>query len=404
MKTAFWTIAMGLIVGSLAGFGSAYVQYGLQPTYRFSRPFTPSRTDGPDVAATSPETADGQASPGIPHLRVEDSPVHDFGIMPLGTSGQHTFILRNIGDAPLTVDFIDKTCQCTDIQISRRIVPPGETTGVTLVWTPTKYKLDFSQTARFRTNDPRQFELDLRVKGRVQQIVQANPMAVSFGDLSTGSAGETVLDIVGFRDPDLAVTRVEWLEPETAKYFHAEIVPLTEHERTPYKGSQSGSRLRLRIEPGMPIGPVVQRVKVHLNQADLEPLMVPVQGNIVGKVNVYGAGFDTRTQVLKLGSVNGNGPTERQLWVLVKNQDGTAGELQVESVDPQGVLQAELGPPQQLGPVTKYPLTVRVQPADQAVNRLGGPTGPLGSIRLMTTGTNRQQAVIRVAFAVPASL
>ena len=44
-----------------------------------------------------------------------------------------------------------------------------------MTWQPSTFNLDFQQTARFETNDPSRIELDLTVKGKVQQVVQATP-------------------------------------------------------------------------------------------------------------------------------------------------------------------------------------------------------------------------------------
>ena len=80
----------------------------------------------------------------------------------------HTFVVKNVGDAPL--QFLEKSCQCTDVEMSRSIVPPDASTEITLSWKPNNYGLDFNQIARFKTNDLSMQELDLQIKGRVQQI------------------------------------------------------------------------------------------------------------------------------------------------------------------------------------------------------------------------------------------
>ncbi|MBM4092928.1 MAG: DUF1573 domain-containing protein, partial [Planctomycetes bacterium] len=64
-----------------------------------------------------------EAAPG-PRVRV-DNPTHDFGRMDPLTERSHTFVIRNIGDAPLRLEQGPTTCKCTLSGLSNRHVLPG---------------------------------------------------------------------------------------------------------------------------------------------------------------------------------------------------------------------------------------------------------------------------------------
>ena len=100
--------------------------------------------------------------------------------------------------------------------MSRSEVPPGESAQIVLSWKPNDYKLEFSQTARFQTNDPARLELDLTVQGRVQQIVRPVPLAVSFGNVLAQQQREVSIQVFGYRDEDLRVDEVTFLLEPTA--------------------------------------------------------------------------------------------------------------------------------------------------------------------------------------------
>ena len=94
-------------------------------------------------------------------------------------------------------------------------------------------------------------------------------------------------------------------------------------EREP--GARSGSLVTLTLQPGLPLGPFYQRVRLRLNHDDLEPIEMPVEGTIVGNVTVVGPPdeFDAELGLLKLGTLSGDAQHQRQLWVLIKGEDSS---------------------------------------------------------------------------------
>ena len=56
-------------------------------------------------------------------------PVHDVGKVDYGTEVEHTFSIRNEGDAPLELLSADSTCACAVLDYDEKI-DPGETGSV----------------------------------------------------------------------------------------------------------------------------------------------------------------------------------------------------------------------------------------------------------------------------------
>ena len=61
---------------------------------------------------------------------------YDPGYMQVGDTQQHTFVVRNIGNAPLQLTPGQPSCKCTVSEFSTEPVPPGESREVLLTWKP----------------------------------------------------------------------------------------------------------------------------------------------------------------------------------------------------------------------------------------------------------------------------
>ncbi|TWU22527.1 hypothetical protein Pla52o_35860 [Novipirellula galeiformis] len=114
-----------------------------------------------------------------PIAKLEQSE-YDFGLLAPGTAGaKHDFLIHNEGQDDLVLSSVGSSCKCTVATIEDRIVPPGESRPVTLVWNVGEDLSDeYEQTALIETNDPSKPRIELKVRGRVR-----SRWAVSSSDL-----------------------------------------------------------------------------------------------------------------------------------------------------------------------------------------------------------------------------
>ena len=103
-----------------------------------------------------------------PELFVENN-VFDFGKVVDGTIVKHVYLLKNIGDAPVTIPRISHTCGCTSHTLSAREIATGEAAALT-VWFDTTGYVNYPQPVSrvltiFSTdpNGPREVWLEGRV-------------------------------------------------------------------------------------------------------------------------------------------------------------------------------------------------------------------------------------------------
>lgn len=339
----------------------------------------------------------------VPRAAVVGRQEYDFGTMPHGSTGSHTFVIRNDGTRPLSLDIAETTCQCTVGTLESGQVAPGDSTQVTLTWTAEEYDPDFRQSATLRTNDPRQPSILLSIAGRVSHAIRPRPSSLAFSDVSRTETRQASLRVYSYVDEPLVVRSIEFERAATAEHFEATVDPVADEQLPPDPNLTSGVHIAVRMLPGLPLGPVRQRMHIEFESPKTDPLVIPIQGQVVSDVSILsGPNFDRDLQLLRLGRIPQAQGKTVTLHVLVKGHHAEQIELAVGEVDPADVLKAELGPPRSVGEAGAliYPLAVEVPPGSRPVSRLGSDQEKIGRVVLTMTHTDASELVLRVAFVV----
>ncbi len=68
-----------------------------------------------------------------PQPRIEISKsFHDLGVVPPSAEPEVTFVVRNTGQAPLTISRLYTTCACTTADLTASVIPPGKVALLTV--------------------------------------------------------------------------------------------------------------------------------------------------------------------------------------------------------------------------------------------------------------------------------
>lgn len=82
------------------------------------------------------------------------------GRVPASSDPQHTFVLRNEGEAPLTISRIYTTCGCTVADLTASVIPPGKVALLTVTldadFHPEAIGTSVRRGVIIESNDPRQ--------------------------------------------------------------------------------------------------------------------------------------------------------------------------------------------------------------------------------------------------------
>ena len=96
---------------------------------------------------------------------------YDFGVIGPQDVVEREFIIRNTGEAPLTISRAYTTCGCTRAEISASVIPPGKVATVKVIF-DAGFHDTAGQTVRrgliIENNDPDQSQLEIWVQVSVR--------------------------------------------------------------------------------------------------------------------------------------------------------------------------------------------------------------------------------------------
>ena len=119
-----------------------------------------------DTAAETGSAAAGSENLKGPLVTLLSPERYQFGFIDRNSKMNHTFEIRNDGDAPLTVRKKGTSCKCTSAGLDKDQLLPGETAKITLEWTGKGMTEFFEQYAEYETNDIRRPTVKFVVAGR----------------------------------------------------------------------------------------------------------------------------------------------------------------------------------------------------------------------------------------------
>ena len=110
----------------------------------------------------------------VPHFSV-DRLLHDFGIVSqFGGVVETTFVIKNEGEATLSIGELSTSCGCTSAEISRNEILAGEEALLTVYFDPDLHAEpleEFKRTIFIPTNDPNVLEAEISIKVDINEGV-----------------------------------------------------------------------------------------------------------------------------------------------------------------------------------------------------------------------------------------
>ena len=117
----------------------------------------------------NPITADGiNKGANTPAIQFEKTE-HDFGKILQGEQVSYTFKFKNVGNAPLIITSIEKTCGCTSPEYSSQPIKPGENGKITITYDSKGHK-GFQNKRLIIKANTNPSETILRIKAQVENI------------------------------------------------------------------------------------------------------------------------------------------------------------------------------------------------------------------------------------------
>ena len=116
----------------------------------------------------NPNSAEGTNVSNVPAIEFEKTE-HDFGKILQGEQVSYTFKFKNVGNAPLIISSIEKTCGCTTPNYSKEPIKPGENGKITVTYDSKGHK-GFQNKRLVVKSNTNPSESILRIKAQVENI------------------------------------------------------------------------------------------------------------------------------------------------------------------------------------------------------------------------------------------
>lgn len=172
-----WTSIVALVGGVLLVVAGVIAYVSGSTPAAASTDYLPS-----DVAQDQPilavhEMEEGPPIPFLPRNQAQPEiqvpqKSYDFGSIGPQDVVEREFIIRNVGEAPLTISRAYTTCGCTTAEISATVIPPGKVATIKLIF-DAGFHDTAGQTVRrgliIENNDPGQSQAEIWIQAKVRQ-------------------------------------------------------------------------------------------------------------------------------------------------------------------------------------------------------------------------------------------
>lgn len=334
-----------------------------------------------------------------PKVTIVNGERHDFGTMDRNAHGTHDWVVRNDGDAPLTLKTGAPSCSvCIKVfQVGKAELAPGEKTEVHIEWDVKTSDTEFEQSGPLETNDKNRPSVHLSIKGHALDTVRADRNDIHFHDLSANESVSSSVNIYSFRDDKLEVLEEEFNNPAFGKYVEVSFAPLVKEEVAKEPNAKSGLKMTVKMKPGLAYGDFNEPLTVTTNQSE-DPIRFNIIGNIASDVLLMGPNVTREKLLVSLGAIPQAAGKKHTVYVLVKGPHRDETKVEIESVEPQQDFSVTLGDAiRDSAKIVRYPLTIEIPKGATPVTRM---EGSYARIQLKTTHPEVKELGIRVRYVV----
>ncbi len=250
----------------------------------------------------------------------------NFNRMALGATGEHDFIIKNVGDAPAKIARGPVQCKCTVAGLKNDEIPPGGEVKIHLSWTP-KDTGPFSQSATIWSDDPENSEIKLIVSGELFPEVTISPQnGWSLGPISTSEDVPLIGSIESAVFDKFAVTEIV----KSSDRVQLEAIPYTKEELEG-RELRSGYHLKGHLKGIDTPQPINETITVHTDLKNLPKVEFPVTGTRTGSITIIGPNWYSGRRQLTLGVLSAEKGKESKLTIMIPPADEELKLLNVTS-------------------------------------------------------------------------
>ncbi|MBJ6724430.1 DUF1573 domain-containing protein [Geomesophilobacter sediminis] len=120
---------------------------------------------------------------------------YNFGTVTQGKKVQHSFTIKNNGDATLQIKQLTASCGCTAATPSASSIAPGKSAEIKVVFDSTNFSGKVQKTVAMTTNAGKNPNYTFTMEGIVAEELQATPRQISLGTMKAGVPREVTVTV-----------------------------------------------------------------------------------------------------------------------------------------------------------------------------------------------------------------
>ncbi|MCP4200928.1 MAG: DUF1573 domain-containing protein [bacterium] len=247
-------------------------------------------------------------------------PIVDVGTVAKGEQIEHSFELRNEGDAVLTVREVKPACGCTIAKYDKSIAA-GATGKIAAVVKTENFTGPIAKSVTVFTSDSSNPRINLVIKAVIQPQVEVQPGYARFIVVEGSGTESSTQTLWTAQGPDLEIRSVRSPYPFVKAGYR----------RLDTGEAETGSRWEVSLSldrNGAPVGPLADFIEVETNHPKQRVIKIPVSGFVRPEVSVT-------PRVAELGSRRLETPFTTTLEV--RNQTNTTISLSGATADVAGI-------------------------------------------------------------------
>lgn len=142
-----------------------------------------------------------------PELSVEEGS-YNFGTVPQGKKVQHSFRIKNSGDAPLQIKKLEAACGCTAVKPSTSLLQPGKSAEIGVTFDSASFSGKVVKSVTMTTNAGKTPTYTFNMEGTVAEELQVAPRQLNLGPLSAGASKQATVTVTNNGGSSIKLTAV----------------------------------------------------------------------------------------------------------------------------------------------------------------------------------------------------
>lgn len=261
-------------------------------------------------------------------LTVVAGSVVDVGRVAKGEIIEHTFEIRNEGDAPLKIVRVKPTCGCTVAEYDQTI-GAGKKGSLRARLDTSDFRGPIAKSIRVFTNDAGNPELTLVIKADVRAQIDVSPGYARFVVVDGEKYGASKQIVWSPDHPRLELTRAD----SPYDFVEVQMRKLAPGD-SDYREDANRWQVDVTLSPKAPVGPMADYIRLTTDHPRQKVVRIPISGMVRPILAVT-------PQVADFGRRDGG--EEHRATLEIKNLSSRAVEVKSASSDLAG-LQAEIEP------------------------------------------------------------